>query len=165
MGLTWLLGICFYFYEPLAGMTCPPMQWGYPRTVEGFFHALSRGQYETAVGTNILQDPSRFVFQLGYIVQGLAESFNWVYMFIGLLPFLFILKMHKRERSWIIGLTSIYFCISVLLVILLNVSSDRSDVYKRQSLHRCRQIRPRSEMSGVAFLSFADFLLCPLASG
>jgi tetratricopeptide (TPR) repeat protein len=126
MGLTWLLGICFYFYEPLAGMTCPPMQWGYPRTVEGFFHALSRGQYETAVGTNILQDPSRFVFQLGYIVQGLAESFNWVYMFIGLLPFLFILKMHKRERSWIIGLTSIYFCISVLLVILLNVSSDRS---------------------------------------
>jgi tetratricopeptide (TPR) repeat protein len=126
MGVVWVLGICFYFYEPLAGMTCPPMQWGYPRTVEGFFHALSRGQYETAVGTDIFRDPMRFLFQLGYIVQGLAESFNWVYMFIGLLPFLFILKMHKRERSWIIGLTSIYFCISVLLVILLNVSPDRS---------------------------------------
>ncbi len=34
--------------------------------------------------------------------------------------------MHKRERSWIIGLTSIYFCLSVLLVILINVSPDRA---------------------------------------
>ncbi len=34
--------------------------------------------------------------------------------------------MHKRERSWIIGLTAIYFCLSVLLVILLNVTPDRS---------------------------------------
>ncbi len=126
MGLVWVIGICFYFYEPLAGMTCPPMQWGYPRTVEGFFHALSRGQYETANGTDIFHDPGRFLFQLGYIVKGLAESFNWVFIFIGLLPFLFILKMHKRERSWIIGLTSIYLCIAVLLGILLNVSPDRS---------------------------------------
>jgi len=36
MGLVWVLGVLFYFYEPLAGMTCPPMQWGYPRTVKGF---------------------------------------------------------------------------------------------------------------------------------
>ena len=33
------------------------------------------------------------------------------------MPFAFLLKMHKRERSWIIGLTAIYFCLSVLLVI------------------------------------------------
>ena len=53
----------------------------------------------------------RFVIQLGYSGPGLAESFSWVYMFIGLLPFLFLFKMHKRERSWIIGLTAIYFCL------------------------------------------------------
>ena len=47
-GILWVLGASFYFYEPIAGMTDPPMQWGYPRTVEGFFHALSRGQYEKA---------------------------------------------------------------------------------------------------------------------
>ena len=126
MGLAWVAGVCVYFYEAVSGMTDPPMQWGYPRTVEGFFHALSRGQYDTTHGTNIFSDPSRFVFQLGYIVQGLSESFSWVYFFIGLLPFAFLLTMHKRERSWIIGLTSIYFCLSVLLVILLDVSPDRS---------------------------------------
>jgi len=126
MGLAWVAGISVYFYEAVSGMTDPPMQWGYPRTVEGFFHALSRGQYDTAQGTNIFSDPKRFVFQLGYLVQGLSESFSWVYFFIGLLPFAFLLKMHKRERSWIIGLTSIYICLSVLLVILINVSPDRS---------------------------------------
>ncbi len=126
MGVLWVLGVMFYFYEPVSGMTVPPMQWGYPRTVEGFFHALSRGQYETAHGTNIFQDPARFAWQIGYIIQGLADSYSWVYMFVGLLPFLFIMKMHQRERSWIIGLSSIYFCLSVLLVILLNVTPDRS---------------------------------------
>ena len=48
-----VLGVSFYLYEPISGMTDPPMQWGYPRTVEGFFHALSRGQYEKANPTNI----------------------------------------------------------------------------------------------------------------
>jgi tetratricopeptide (TPR) repeat protein len=126
MGVAWALGVCAYFYEPVSGMTCPPMQWGYPRTVEGFFHALSRGQYESIQSYNVFSDPKHFAFQLWYIVQGLSESFSWVYMFIGLLPFAFLLRMHKRERSWIIGLTAIYICLSVLLVVLINVSPDRS---------------------------------------
>ena len=126
MGLAWVLGVSVYFYEPISGMTDPPMQWGYPRTVEGFFHALSRGQYESIQSYNVFSDPKHFAFQLWYIVQGLSESFSWVYMFIGLLPFAFLMKMHKRERSWIIGLTAIYICLSVLLVVLINVSPDRS---------------------------------------
>jgi tetratricopeptide (TPR) repeat protein len=125
MGLAWVVGVCVYFYEPISCMTDPPMQWGYPRTVEGFFHALSRGQYETATSYNVFSDPKHFLFQLGYIAQGLTESFSLVYVFIGLLPFAYLLKMHRRERSWIIGLTSIYFCLSVLLVVLINVSADR----------------------------------------
>jgi tetratricopeptide (TPR) repeat protein len=126
MGLLWVLGVSFYFYEPISGMTDPPMEWGYPRTVEGFFHALSRGQYQTAEGNNIFSHPMRFVDQLWYIAQGLSESFSWVLIFIGLLPFLFFSKMQKRERGWILGLTSIYFCLAVLLVILLDVGLDKA---------------------------------------
>ena len=126
MGILWCLGVAFYLYEPISGMMVPPMQWGYPRTVEGFFHALSRGQYDTTTGYDPFTDPLRFFHQLQYLVQGLGESYNWVFMFIGLMPFLFLLKMHKRERSWIIGLSSIYICLAVLLVILLNVGQDRS---------------------------------------
>ena len=99
MGVFWAIGVSFYFFEPISGMTVPPMQWGYPRTVEGFFHALSRGQYESVHGTNLFQDPGRFINQLWYILLGLSQSFSWVFMFIGALPFLFLHRMHRRERG------------------------------------------------------------------
>src|SRR5476649_2935590 len=127
MGLLWMLGAAFYFYEPLAGMTDPPMQWGYPRTVEGFFHALSRGQYEKSNPTDIIHDPKRFVMQLGLLVSGLADSFGWVYLFIASLPLLFLWRMKNRERAWIIGLAAIYLCIGVLLTIIMNTSIDRQN--------------------------------------
>ncbi len=46
-GLLVLLGLSFYVgYMPVSSEQNPPMNWGYPRTVEGFFHAVGRGQYE-----------------------------------------------------------------------------------------------------------------------
>src|SRR5208282_1412402 len=96
-------GASFYFYEAIAGMTDPPMEWGYPRTVEGFFHAISRGQYEKANPTDVLHDPTRFIMQLGLLISGLAGSFSWVFLFVALLPFFFLLKMQRRERAWIIS--------------------------------------------------------------
>lgn len=127
MGLLWLAGAAFYFYEPVSGMTCPPMQWGYPRTVEGFFHALSRGQYERSSPTDIFADPMRFVMQLRLLLDGLSSSYSWVCLFIALIPFFFIFKMQNRERSWIIGLASIYLCVGVLLTIIMNTSLDRQN--------------------------------------
>jgi len=123
--LLWVLGVSFYLYEPIAGMTDPPMQWGYPRTVEGFFHALSRGQYEQANPTNIVANPWQFVQQLGMLTASLATSFGWVNLFIGLLPVLFILKMQKRERAWIVALGAVYACVGLLLVILMDTTPDR----------------------------------------
>jgi thioredoxin-like negative regulator of GroEL len=125
LGLLWILGASFYFYEPIAGMTNPPMQWGYPRTVEGFFHALSRGQYEKANPSDVFSDPNRFIMQLGILVGDVAHEFNWVVVFVALVPLLFFFKMQKRERAWICGLTGIYLCIGVLLMILMNPSTER----------------------------------------
>lgn len=125
MGVMWVIGVMVYLYEPITCMTDPPMQWGYPRTVEGFFHTLSRGQYNSDQGTNVFQNPSQFFFQLFYLAEGLSESFTWAFLFVGLIPFAFLMKMRKRERNWIIGLAAIYFWIAVVLVIMLNVNSDR----------------------------------------
>jgi hypothetical protein len=61
----WLAGAAFYFYMPLSSMSNPPMNWGYPRTVEGFIHALTRGQYEKTNPTNFLNDPGRLFMQIG----------------------------------------------------------------------------------------------------
>jgi hypothetical protein len=64
-------------------MTNPPMNWGYPRTWEGFLHALTRGQYERA---NPTSDPLRFLEQLRGYFDGAIAEFNLVYLLIGLIP-------------------------------------------------------------------------------
>src|SRR6266568_3298411 len=124
-GGCWLLGASFYFYMPLAGMTNPPMEWGYPREIGGFIHAFTRGQYEQTHPTDIIGDPLRFLTQLGMLGRVIVEEFNWVYMFLALVPFLFFFKMHRRERAWMIGITAIYLCLGVLLLYLLNPPADR----------------------------------------
>ncbi len=125
IGLLSFCGASFYFYEALSGMTNPPMEWGYPRTVEGFWHALSRGQYDKINPTDVFHDPGHFLTELGMLVTGLADAFSWVAMFFALLPFLFLLKMQKRERSWIIMVGAIYPFLGVLLAITLNPTRER----------------------------------------
>lgn len=125
-GLCWIVGAAFYFYMPLAGMSNPPMQWGYPRTVEGFIHAFTRGQYEKTNPTNIIGDPLRFLVQLQMMARGIVDEFNWLYALLALVPFFFYRKLHRRERAWLIGITAIYLCLGVLLLILLNPPPDRA---------------------------------------
>jgi thioredoxin-like negative regulator of GroEL len=123
----WILGASFYLYMALAGMSTPPMQWGYPRTVEGFMHALTRGQYEKTNPTDLfsIQGLQTFFAQVGMVGEGIVSEFTWVYALLALIPFLFFFRMQKRERAWMIGLIAIYLCLSVLLVVLLNPSLDR----------------------------------------
>ncbi len=41
------IGVSFYAYMPIVSdLRNPPMNWGYPRTWDGFKHAITRGQYE-----------------------------------------------------------------------------------------------------------------------
>jgi len=125
-GLCWVAGAAFYFYLPLAGMTNPPMEWSYPRTVDGFIHALTRGQYEKTNPTDIFHHPGVFALQLLSLGRSIIEEFNWLYAFLALIPFLFFPKLLRRERAWLIGITAIYLCLGVLLLILLNPPPDRA---------------------------------------
>ena len=102
------------------------MQWGYPRTVEGFIHAFTRGQYGKTTPSDVLHNPGVFLMQLENLGLGIVDEFNWVYAFLALVPFLFFRKMHRRERAWMIGISAIYLCLGVLLLILLNPPADRA---------------------------------------
>lgn len=126
LGVLWILGASFYLYMAVSGMTNPPMQWGYPRTVEGFFHALSRGQYEQPNPTNLLTEPVRFFGQVWMLIQGAADEYSWVYLFIALVPFLFLFRMQKRERAWLVGLAAMYFFLGVFLMVLFNPTPERA---------------------------------------
>ncbi len=121
----WLIGAAFYFYMPLTSATNPPMNWGYPRTFDGFIHAFTRGQYEKTNPTNLFTDPLKFVLQVKMYFEGAVEEFHVVLLLMAIVPFFFFRKMQQRERAWIIGNTAIYACLAFLLLILLNPQTDR----------------------------------------
>ncbi len=125
MGLLWLAGASFYFYEPLACMTNPPMEWAYPRTVAGFIEALTRGQYNPVQPTDVFHDPRRFLVELSMLVSGVADAFSWVYMFFAVLPLFFVRKMRQRERAWILLVACLYLLLGILLTIFLSPTPDR----------------------------------------
>ncbi len=122
MLLAWLAGVSFYFFMPLASATNPPMNWAYPRTWDGFIHALTRGQYSGPSPTNEL---FRFVQQMwGYFV-GAGQEFNPIMLLLAIIPFVFFRQLKSKDRSWMIGLSGIFFCLAVILMVLLNPPPDR----------------------------------------
>jgi len=80
------LGVAFYIYMPIVSdLRNPPMNWGYPRTWEGFKHALSRGQYEKINPTDIFS--MRFIHQIGTYLSDLTLNFTVALTLVGFLPF------------------------------------------------------------------------------
>jgi tetratricopeptide (TPR) repeat protein len=160
-GGAWLFGAAFYLFMPISGATVPPMEWGYPRTLDGFIHALTRGQYEhinptfgEGVGFHwVATFLSRYLTQIWRYLEGLDDEFNMLYLLIALVVFLFYLKMKRRERTWIIGMVSIFLCLGPFLVLLLNFPSDR------QSLELNRVFLTSSHLIISMFVGFGLTLL------
>ncbi len=121
-GLMCLLGLSAYFYLAVASMTTPPVNWGYPRTVEGFIHLLTRGQYERALPRE-LSIPEIFRLTLWYADLAFHE-FGGVYLLLALIPFCFRRKLAVRQRNWMFGWLGLFLCLSLLMLFLLN-PSDR----------------------------------------
>jgi len=120
-GLAYAGGAVFYLFMPLASMTNPPINWGYPRTWLGFMHAFTRGQYQQ---TNPTTDFLQFLGQIRMYIEGAADEFG-VFMLLAILPFVLLFKMKNRERGWMIGSFAIYICLAGLLMILLNPTPDK----------------------------------------
>jgi tetratricopeptide (TPR) repeat protein len=49
------LGMLPYAYLPIASSTNPPMNWGYTRTLEGFFASFNRSQYQGSLSDQSLR--------------------------------------------------------------------------------------------------------------
>ena len=117
-----VLGLAPYFYLPIASMTNPPMNWGYPRTVEGFFHVISRGQYEKANPTDSL---ARLASQLRSLLENTGHEFGWLYLVFAGLPFCLLWRMNPTGRRWFLSPLPIFFCVGPVLLTLLNPDNGR----------------------------------------
>jgi len=139
VGLSYLLvilGITFNMYMPIASEQNPPINWGYPRTWEGFMHALTRGQYEKISFMDnfnkILADPLRFLKQINAIVtnpnphdySSVVAQFTWFISLVVLFPIIFIRKISGKSRKWLIATFVGFLSMTIIFIIFQDPKFD-----------------------------------------
>ncbi len=118
------LGLSFYLYMPIASEQNPPHNWGYTRTMEGFMHSLTRGQYEQITPSDVFGDFDLFKGQMLSYFRSLRAQFMLPAILMAALPFFFFGKVHRQIRTWFITLMAAFFFVSIMLVIFLNPTLD-----------------------------------------
>ena len=85
------LGVSFYAYMPfVSDIRNPPMNWGYPRTWEGFKHAITRGQYEAIKAASFDTLGGFFDFfriQMGHYFRDVKLQFTDFLAILAAVPF------------------------------------------------------------------------------
>ncbi|MBQ3343858.1 MAG: DUF2723 domain-containing protein [Kiritimatiellae bacterium] len=121
------LGVSFYVYMPIVSdLRNPPMNWGYPRTWEGFKHAIMRGQYE-AIG---FQKPTWG--QILNYFEDVRVQFTDLLIPFAIVPFAaghWIVKKENRKAfwQWMVPALVCFLLMSILLIALANVKGDLQD--------------------------------------
>jgi transmembrane protein TMEM260 (protein O-mannosyltransferase) len=122
IGALLALGLAPYLSLPFISMGNPPTNWGYPRTVEGFIHVLSRGQFEHLAPT---ADFSTYLRQILQYAQMTTENLGWFYSAAAVVPFCFIHRVRSPERGWLLGLLFTFLCLSLFTLAVMNPPADR----------------------------------------
>jgi hypothetical protein len=128
-GFLFGVGLAAYFLVPIFSMTNPPMNCGYARTEEGFFHVLSRGQFDSFQPT---ADFGRFVQQCSAYVKGVTVDLGPFYVVAAMVPFLLVRKMSNLMRRWLIGILWMWILVSAQTIVGLNL--EASEMLEYQSL-------------------------------
>jgi thioredoxin-like negative regulator of GroEL len=120
--LLMLLGLSFYLYMPVSSDQNPPINWGYPRTWEGFMHAITRGQYEKVTLTDVLSP--MFLKQVGAFLRDLRAQFLAPVALLAILPFAFIVRVGRKNRDWLFTTVAAFIGVGILFIVLQNPKLD-----------------------------------------
>jgi Protein of unknown function (DUF2723) len=125
-----LAGLSSVFLSPVYSMTDPPINWDYPRTVEGVFHSMSRGIYGySGPGTD---------FQITMQGVGIFLKIVWsnlgpIYLFAGATPLFALRKTASPARRWLIVFLSVCFFTSLLMILIRNPAGYVPDVESNET--------------------------------
>ncbi|OQA23676.1 MAG: Tetratricopeptide repeat protein [Verrucomicrobia bacterium ADurb.Bin345] len=122
-----LLGLSFYAYLPFSSEQNPPINWGYPRTTEGFKHAFTRGQYEkidpVANLKHAAQNPGHFLALLNTVIFNprdfisvVAQFMWWISALVLLIP-PFLRAIDRRARNWLAVTFLTFISLTVIFLI------------------------------------------------
>jgi len=125
------LGVSFYAYMPIVSdLRNPPMNWGYPRTWEGFKHAIMRGQYEAITMPNLLSKDgfSLFCQQMGFYFSDLRMQFTLVAATLALVPFTLWKGVSKGKSFKAVRLAApVYVVVAALVVVFSELCEGLND--------------------------------------
>jgi hypothetical protein len=124
-----LAGLIPYIYLPLASDHNPPMNMGYARTWEGFWHVVSRGQYEAMVLSNPFADPVKFAHQLAWYFRLAASQFTAPLAALALVPLAGLPWLSSPARKSSMLLLAAFFCFALFVLICANPQLDVQNTF------------------------------------
>ncbi|MBM3890421.1 MAG: tetratricopeptide repeat protein [Verrucomicrobia bacterium] len=122
-------GLAFYCYSPLASSTNPPMNWGYTRDKDGFWHHLTRGQYEKV---KIGRSFDVFLNQLTFFFNELHSQYTLLFLLTGLGALMWLFDADRRSRLWIVFTAAGLFFTWFLFIFLANPTLDRAVAFNNR---------------------------------
>lgn len=112
-----LAGLIPYVYLPFASDHNPPMNMGYARTWEGFWHVVSRGQYEALVPLDPFAHPGIFIRDLAWYARLLAAQFTAPLAALALVPILALRRLDRRAQAALLLVLGAWFCFAVVVLV------------------------------------------------
>ena len=124
---SFFLGLCMYFWLPIASATNPQLNWGRPRTTQGLWHAICRGQYEQLSFTRGLKT---FLFQCWFYLKDTWDQYpmTLIFAFLCLVTIVVVAKKEKL-RNWLVFLLITLLCCGIGMCYLMNPKLDVTSQY------------------------------------
>jgi len=92
-----LLGLSLYAYLPIRSAQQPPLDWGHPAKLEGFYWHVSGKQYRSWIFSGF-ETAER---QLGHFVDNFSSVFSWVAIGLTVIG-LWTLLARSRQMFWFV---------------------------------------------------------------
>lgn len=120
------LGLSLFIYLPIASEFNPPMNWGYPRTWEGFKHAVTRGQYQAL---SPALTPMAFLKQSYEFVSELEDQFPFPIAFLALVPVFYFRHIWRKNWAWLSGTIIGFAFMGPGMMVILNPPHDVQSLF------------------------------------
>ena len=125
--LSFFLGLCMYFWLPIASSTNPQLNWGRPRTTQGLWHAICRGQYEQLSFT---RGAKTFLTQCWFYLTDTWDQYPMTLIFALLsIVTLFTVLWKRKLRNWLIFVLITFFFCGIGMCYLMNPKLDVTSQY------------------------------------
>jgi thioredoxin-like negative regulator of GroEL len=125
--LLMLIGLSFYLYMPFSSDQNPPINWGYPRTWQGFMHAITRGQYEKVKLAHVFS--FTFLLQVGAYLRDLRAQFLGPIAVLAAIPFISFKWLGKKNNFWLLTTFAAFVGVGILFMILQNPKIDMQTLF------------------------------------